>query len=155
MKKPVKIILVLIGLLVVLVGGTWAALRFGNPQWHKKIYMYQCYDLKINKGFPLAIPAGYSGTWHSWRDDGRIRARAKLKDGACLSSTTFDKNENPWSEADFTNPEDCVIRYFKPDGTVKKETHYRLWKEGDPVIGSTSYNPGKGIKEIKLIPKGS
>lgn len=76
-----------IGLTVVLALATLGILRFGNPQWHKYVYIFQCYywpkhvfkpGVLNSSGDPykyeISPPENYSGMWKSWHKNGHLES---------------------------------------------------------------------------------
>lgn len=68
-----------------------ATLRFGNPQWHRLIYMFQSYvwivgDFENADDFDPTMtfmkpPQGYTGTWRQWSSKGRLLTEVAYVDG--------------------------------------------------------------------------
>lgn len=84
----------------------WCVLHYGNPQWHRCIYMYQCHwmpaerprtlvDHASSTARPLAAflrrPAGYTGVWNMWDRQGTLRRATSYIDGSRHGvSRTYD-----------------------------------------------------------------
>ena len=66
---------------------------FGNPQWHRFIYVFQEHYATniLGDWVRPKVGSSYTGIWYSWHKDGRLREmtfyRGGVEDGASL---TFD-----------------------------------------------------------------
>jgi hypothetical protein len=64
-------------------------LRFGNPQWHSRIYVFQAYHWPGHGGGLMQIPAGFSGTWRDWYADRTLRFEAVFVHGRICGEYAF------------------------------------------------------------------
>jgi len=53
-------------------------LRFGNPQWHKAIYLFQAF---FHPGVHPHPPIDFSGFWQQWYRNGQLRMETKYRVG--------------------------------------------------------------------------
>jgi len=117
----------LIALLIL--GITFAVFAFGNPQWHKQVYMFQAYiwPSQVNasmvgfSGFDgnrkdfhqtLSIPKSFSGEWTVWDENGNWVERYAVIKGKPKVDQSFWKyknyiygrtGSNPFTVYDFEN----------------------------------------------------
>lgn len=75
-KKTLLLALVLT-LLGVSIAGV-AVLRFGNPQWHKYIYLFQAH---VWPGEEPQPPSDFTGTWRAWWKNGQLRESIDFRNG--------------------------------------------------------------------------
>jgi len=98
MKFPKKLInlYTIIGFILIINLGTLAVLRFGNPQWHRWIYVFQCYywpghKLEMTIGDNLysspvfynfiSPPENYTGKWKLWYKNGGLKESVNFNNG--------------------------------------------------------------------------
>ena len=76
-----KYLLSAIGLIFVGVFVALGLLVFGNPQWNKRVYMFQAFvHPKYNQG-RIPPPAEFSGTWITWDEHGNRIVEQQYRDG--------------------------------------------------------------------------
>jgi len=69
-----------IALTLVLALTTLGILRFGNPQWHKYVYIFQAhYFPKYKNG--MIFPQNKNGIWNVWDNKGYLRLKFYVKNG--------------------------------------------------------------------------
>lgn len=73
---------------VALIVAVLGVLRFGNPQWHKYVYMCRAYwwyswpaEQDEHSNRYLFVPDNFDGTWKTWNRDGSIRHEWNYKEG--------------------------------------------------------------------------
>jgi len=116
MKKLYLYILIPTILLAIVLG----VLSFGNPQWHKRIFMWQAYTWPANMihyqtvgGGGGSIPSLYfppekhTGEWRTWYSTGVLKSSKTLNNGI----------------------KDGVVREWYDNGKMKRQKHYKNGKE--------------------------
>ncbi len=136
---------------------------YGNPQWHKRIYMFQVYTLRRAKD--AQPPPGYTGLWVEWHrngvkasetqyrkgrmhgkrigyaDDGRIAAEGNYENGEPQGTRTFwHRNGKKWFEAHHTRGDwDYKATWWDEQGKVIAEGTYRSGKPWDGTFTHGHY----------------
>lgn len=85
-------------------------LRFGNPQWHKQIFIFQCYRWPGSEPRPYQYPR-FNGMWRAWHENGQLSYTQPIQGGQL-----------------WTGPE-C---FWDATGRVIRR---REWREGHPWSG--------------------
>jgi len=77
---------------------TLGILRFGNSQWNRWIYVFQCYywpghsnEYGINYILP---PKNYAGVWYDWYQNGELMVSELYLNGHPSSFNYWDKKGN-------------------------------------------------------------
>lgn len=80
------------------IAGTAGLLRYGNPQWHRYIFMFQAfvypgepdrlilpkvsdYDAAMASPSLVRLPSRYTGIWRQWDEKGRLQSHETYVDG--------------------------------------------------------------------------
>ena len=99
-------------------------LSFGNTQWHKYIFMYQAYILKID----IDVSKGYSGIWKQWHENGNVLCESKYKDGKLHGlEKYYEENGNVGIEATYFEGElrGVFKLYHLSKGKIKMERYFK------------------------------
>ncbi len=91
-------------------------LRFGDPQWHGRVYVFQEY---ISPGRrDLRPPDGYDGVWRHWYRSGQLRVEMHLEGGVPHGDyTLWWENGGKCAEGAFRKGKaEGVWRYWDEDG---------------------------------------
>jgi len=62
MNKPLQWLL---GITLTLIA-VFCVLAFGNPQWHKQVYLFQANGYYLSDFKRIPAPKNYSGVWRDW-----------------------------------------------------------------------------------------
>jgi hypothetical protein len=92
-------------------GATVALLRFGNPQWHKYVFMFQAY---VSPGEDPDVPEDFTGTWRTWYKNGGAMNEIQFRDGAQHGlERVYFPDGDLWEES--SSPR-SALAFFAPGG---------------------------------------
>ena len=77
-----KYIYITLSTVILLIVLTFCLLQFGNPQWHKSIFIFQAYY--FNGEYEIAypgVPEDFDGVWREWFEDGTSFAQVNYVKG--------------------------------------------------------------------------
>lgn len=106
------------------------ALRFGNTQWNRWIYIFQAYVTPGYGGGLIKPPVDYSGLWTQWHKNGQ-----KLFEG----DFKFGERDGKWT-------------WWHPNGQKKGEVNYRnavpygkwiYWHKNGQIAVDENFKNGK------------
>jgi len=109
-----KITVTVVALVLFVVVSSLAILAFGNPAWHKQIYLFQLY-VWPNDDRLLYPPCGHTGRWIVWYPDGTKQTEM---------ATVKGQVHGVWREW-YTNGALCA-EYNYSQGLLHGE--YTIWK---------------------------
>jgi len=132
---------------LILTFSVFGILRFGNPQSHKYIYIFQCYywpkaktkypvyDLNLQVvGYDIFRPNKFSGKWRTWYKNGI------LKEESCFSAGIYDGLSLIWhSNGQMSESINYKKGYY--------EGSWQSWHENGVKAIAGNYN--NGLKEGK------
>ena len=106
----------------------YLVLTYGNPQWHRWVYIWQ--SLREKHGAEMARPRDYTGVWRRWYVGG-VTGLSTYEAGRLHGPTkTFYSNGMPWTEQNWQHGvAHGVGRVWYEDGQLRVEDH---WKRGEP-----------------------
>ena len=106
-------------------------LGYGNPQWHRMIYLFQA---RVWTGRIPEMPKYYTGVWRRWaRDDGELLREAEYKYGVLNGMERRWDNGKLWKEAEYEDGVTVMVRWWNDDGTPSEEReHYEY--DWEPVV---------------------
>jgi hypothetical protein len=137
MRRKIYIIIALLFVVIV------AAILFcfGNPQWHKHIYMFQAYILpKIYGPVDLPkLPNSFTGTWTDWDKNGnKISIRSYYKSNLHGKTVFYYKSGQIKSvHHSKLGKAHGVEKFYYKNGKIKLE---QLWKDHLLDGKSTDWN---------------
>jgi len=103
----------IIGFILFINLGTLAVLRFGNPQWSKHIYIFQCYYLPQYKNGWIEKPEKYTGKWFLWYKSGQLRSSGNYIGGARDGKfQTWHENGEKIMEVDYKMGKELRFKIF-------------------------------------------
>lgn len=149
-KIKIALGFILLGLLCPL--AVYIFLIYGNPQWHRQIYLYQLRSL-LRKGnvatqmtWRLPTPEGYDGVWLDWYPDGQLAQKDTFK---CGKLTGFVKyyggKERPYCEMTFSDIDrsNYTMRFWDSKGNLVVNGEYR----GEKPWNGTFYKTARRFEE--------
>jgi len=72
--------------------GCLSLLSFGNPQWNKYFYMWQCYIYPNHEDSSWET-SEYTGIWKSWTDKGELWLEQEMTNGFTFHSIWYSEKD--------------------------------------------------------------
>ena len=132
-----------------------AVLRFGNPQWHRWVFMFQAYVWPRRQPEP---PKGFTGVWRTWYPSGRRMNEVGFRNGR---EHGFERDFYPdgkrWSEGRYVNGRlegDWTL--WAPDGNRRLQSPHEKglahgrelrWERSGSEVHETWYFRGKEVSK--------
>jgi hypothetical protein len=124
-----KYFLSTLGLMLLLVCAALSVLVFGNPQWHKRVYMFQAFVYPKPVDGRIHPPANFSGTWIMWDEHGAKSNEREYKNGKLDGKETRWENNRKEHETHYRNGEfDGTTIYWGKTGLVSVVRNFKNGK---------------------------
>ena len=95
-------------------------LRYGNPQWHRRVHMFQGYTPE--KGTAAEPPPDYTGVWTQWSRDG-LRTEVEYHSGRPRRAAVYCDNGTIATETRFHDEERSTHTMWHYNGRKACEAH--------------------------------
>lgn len=146
MPQPIKWLLGI----VILIGIPLCVLSFGNPQWGKWVYCWQCYVYPKGEHHFIHPPKNFSGVWNSWYENGLLKSFTTFDDGAIDGlSRDYSKDgilTDEWCFANNVQHGTCK-RFNKLTGNLVQQIE---WHHGAMQGPFVHYYPSGHIESFAL-----
>ena len=122
--KRVKIAAIAVVLLVAAGVVFYLFLRFAaNPQWHRRLYVFQA---GYSEDLRLQPPDGYNGMWNNWDQEGRLVSTYAYKNGRRDGPyVTYDERGNAIAEGMYSSGEFDGIQKIRHGNGTRTEISYQ------------------------------
>jgi len=135
-----------IGTILIVNIGTLLALRFGDPQWDKIIYVSQAYYWPKYINGKIGFPDKFTGSWKQWHRNGILRSEEIFIEGVKHGTQKY------WNEAGEIQEKHEFI-FGKQDGLSiidAKERGVLIYNyRGGNCFGKTTIWNQKGLRKNK------
>jgi hypothetical protein len=113
MSQPVKWILIIVTPLVIAL----CVLCFGNSQWSKHVYLWQCFVYPGYEDKEVPLPVNYTGIWKAWWEDGTLHFVQTYENGTGIFKRIYFRDSKVhWNISDTL----AIHELFDSSGKLKQ-----------------------------------
>ena len=124
-----RFLLSALGLILVLACAALGSLAFGNPQWHKRVYMFQAFVYPKHVDGYIKQPPNFSGTWIMWNRHGNKIAEQDYKNGKLDGKEIWWEGNRKKYEQNYKDGEiDGVQIYWGENGLASAVNNFKNGK---------------------------